>query len=408
MVKLKKSISLVLSIATLSVMSIPCFAASNISNSEFFDCESIKQFENISFEEAKLIKIESDRLDTKSQKKVIDLVGKGTDIFIECERDSNTAKTFYNVPEEYSEEKADNFLGVYLRNDNGEVKASPLTFVCMYPEDEEVSKEEKLADYKNIKENPDITADELYVLFGKDSNCSMVRGTLETQNYNVTTLVAGDISKLFYHQSILAIAYYNSKEKENWKYEEDSSYKKLGYAEIDVQMYKIGNALNRNYDAVVINSAVGTVNNYYVVSYGTNYVTTPYITFISNEPTNTSNRKVVNKYSTTVKSDGTLSNEFSVSTEINPDGQTFALSRHPDDLDVRRVIATPASRAKNKEWQCVQTAEFSTPLNEKCVFMAGIVDVKIKNWKTYTWDEDTYNPALIIAVFSNHKETTLV
>lgn len=54
MVKLKRSISLVLSIATLSVMSIPCFAASNISNSEFFDCESIKQFENISFEKLNL------------------------------------------------------------------------------------------------------------------------------------------------------------------------------------------------------------------------------------------------------------------------------------------------------------------------------------------------------------------
>lgn len=404
MVKLKRSISLVLSIATLSVMSIPCFAASNISNSEFFDCESIKQFENISFEEAKLIKIESDRLDTKSQKKVIDLVEKGTDIFIECERDSNTAKTFYNVPEEYSEEKADNFLGVYLRNDNGEVKASPLTFVCMYPENEEVSKEEKLADYKNIKENPDITADEIYNTVSLYLENEFGKNNIETMQVVTDSGILGNINKMFFHERAFMIAYYNSKEKEVWKEDSSSNYKKIGAAEIEVQLFEIGRALKRNYTDARIISRVYADGRYYVVDSTTKYGGESYITFSSDRPQNTTNTTITYSYSTNVQSNGTIERESKILEAYNPDGISFVGQRfYNSGAEGLAVTATPASVSRGNSWKYVSTATFSYAYNETTSFLAGITGLKIKNWKTYIWDDDIVNPPMVIALFENFR-----
>ena len=69
----------------------------------------------------------------------------------------------------------------------------------------------------------------------------------------------------------------------------------------------------------------------------------------------------------------------------------------------RRRLRLKIKKGVRFGWKCVQTAEFSTPLNEKCVFMAGIVDVKIKNWTTYIGDDDIVNPPIVIALFENFR-----
>lgn len=374
----------------------------NTVSADYFDCNNLAQFEKADFENAEIITLKGNSLTAKAEKKVFELAQSGTDIFVECDSTSTLAENYCSVFKAPLESEIDNFLGVYFHKEGTETKASPVTFNCMYPEDEEVSQEQKMLDYKNIKAKSNITAEELQSFF-ENSHADFENSAISTASFELSNQDALD--KLFYHEYAYDIAYYDSGKKEFWGFADNySSYKKIGYTKLSVCLYKAGNALNRNYDSAVITVVAGAVDSYSVVSYKTEYSLNPYATLEPNYPEDTTGRTISVSYGTEINSDGTISRVYTTTETINPGGQTFLPGTKANDININTLTSTPASLIKGQEWTSQLGLNFSTPQDEACLLSVGIPYLKIKWWKTYTWDEELTNSLYLFAFFKNHKE----
>lgn len=407
MLLFKGMISIFLAVSAISLSITPPVSAINTVNEHYFDCANIAQFEKTNFENAEIITLKGNSLTAKAEEKIIELVQSGTDIFVECDSTSPLAKNYCSVFQTSSDSEIDNFLGVYFYNQGTKAKASPVTFNCMYPEDEEISREQKLLDYKNIKAKPNVTA----VTIGKTLKKASVETTTKlpinsvVQNTRSTlsnNYIYGDLSNLFIHERAYALAYYNSSEKEVWKYSTSDDYKQIGGAEIEIQLYKIGVALNRNYvDARVI-SRVFAIDNYYVVNSTTKYGGVGYFMLNADLPEDSTNQKVTYTFATKVSSEGETVYTTESSSEYNPRGISFTGHKYyEDDAEGFILNAKPASNVRGSTWHYIGSATLIYNTNKTVSFLSGVTGLKIKNWKTYTWDDDCPNMALTISLIKN-------
>lgn len=407
MLLFKGMISILLVVSSIALSATPAFSVINTVSADYFDCNSLAQFEKADFENAEIITLKGNSLTAKAEKKVFELAQSGTDIFVECDSTSALVENYCSVLNVPSESEIDNFLGVYFHKEGTETKASPVTFNCMYPEDEEVSQEQKLLDYKNIKAKPNITAESLgktlkKTSFETGSNYSVNSSLLNTDSTLSGGYIYGDLSNLFIHERSYVFAYYNSSEKEVWKYSTSDDYKQIGGAEIEVQLYKIGVALNRNYVDARIISRVYSVDNYYVVNSTTKYGGVGYLMVDADTPDDSTETKITYTYTTTVSSKGETTTGVEYSKEFNPKGISFnGRKYHEDDFEGFTLKAEPASNVRNGAWHYIGTAMLIYNVDATVSFLAGITDLKIRNWKTYTWDEDCPNPALTISLIKN-------
>lgn len=405
MLLFKGMISVLLTISSIALSATPALSTINTVSDHYFDCNSIAQFERVDFENAEIVTLKGDSLTTKTEEKILELAQNGTDVFVECDSSSAIVEDYCSVFRESSDSEIDNFLGVYFHKDITGTKASPVTFSCMYPEGEEVSREQRLLDYKNIKENPNVTAEELQAFFDNIVENSVNRSTLTK---SVELPEPDTLDKMFYHEYAYDIAYYNSTDKELWWFVDNkTSYKKIGYTKLSVCLYNAGNALNRNYDSFVITTVAGAIDSYSVVSYKTEYSIDPYITLLPQYPQDTTGKTISVSYGVEINSDGTFSRVYTTTETINPGGQTFSPVTKSDDIDVNILTSTPASLIKGQEWTTQIGGNFSTPQNEKCLLTVGVPYLKIKWWKTYTWDESLKNSLYLFALFKDHEETTI-
>lgn len=407
MLLLKGMISVLLAVSSVVLSATPALSTINTVSDHYFDCNSIAQFERVNFENAEIVTLKGDSLTTKTEEKILELAQNGTDVFVECDSSSAIVEDYCSVSRESSESEIDNFLGVYFHKDVTGTKASPVTFSCMYPEGEEVSHEQRLLDYKNIKEKPNVTAEVL----GKNLR---TRKTEKETQYSVNSgvpatdptlsggYIYGDLSNLFIHERSYVLAYYNSSEKEVWKYSTSDDYKQIGGAEIEVQLYRLGVTLNRNYVDARIISRVYAVDNYYVVNSTTEYGGCGYLFVDADTPPDSTEKKVLYKFVTTVSTDGVTVYETTSSLEYNPKGISFTGRKlYEDDVESFALKATPASNVRDTTWHYIGTAMLVYNIDTTVSFLACITDLKIRNWKTYTWDDDCPNPAMTISLIKN-------
>lgn len=354
--------------------------------------------------EAKLVTIDVKSISKNEEKEIEEIVNNGTDIFIECSISDEVSEIFskQNSIDLYDENSC--LIGWYIHNQGMGIKKSPVRVICMYEKGKNISSEEYLSDCLEIAVNFEAVPHELYNYFNNYNTLEEIyKQADDNEKIKLQSADTVSLTNLYYDDEIFYYAFGKKTLSHETKWDEtepQSGYYTLGYGKIHLLLSKIGNALGRNYDNMVVITSVGgdEGSNYYVVDYTTGLGVSGKKTIEACVPKNTSNETVSVNYGTSVNSEGTVSYDSSVSVSTNPDGQSFEHTYYGEDSVY--VYSYPMSNKRGKGWSTVSGLVASANVGTQTIFVAGITSLVIKNIATYTLSD---NYVTLMVSVKDHK-----
>lgn len=359
---------------------------------EFAICKNENSINEILTKETK--KLKAITLDGKTYKQtksstIKSVSENNTDIYIRCTEQDKAAEEL-SVKANFSINEMPYFInlhGFYIKNSDRSHAIIPILSLCMYDESDIINSEERTADKTNLLNGFALDAQELY------SDISLQTATSQRPAPK----------DCFIYNQIRMYAFVKNSKNTIWSESTTlSGYKNVAQFEMLSSMNSLGNALNRNYDNLFIETKVITCNNFYLKEYQMKFGKSDNIDIFSLlYPADGTD--MTYSYATSVNSDGTYSMTQTYSETGNAKSQTFEYKIDSDGSPL--VSVTPFSNKRNCSWLAVFTATVGTKQGQMGAIMPMLSRLKVKNIATYTILGDSDSVCADLLVYKNHSKT---
>lgn len=357
--------------------------------------------------EAKLVTTQLKNITREETEELYEVVNNGTDVFIKCNISDEISRTFCKNKTTKKSGTNGCFVGWYIHNDGMGIKATPLYIICLYPEKSKISLNQYLNDCIDIAINYKFEPEKLYKTFNKTDTLNLAYKNSDKKTKAILQGMSyGNLDDIFFDDSEFYYAFGRGiiKKSVEWgtiSTPSEDDYEQIGYGKIHLVGSKIGTRSGYNYDNMSVCATVGASSNYYVNGYTIKLASSGYHVFSPEAPDDTDDETVTVSFGTSLNSSGELTNETTVSTSYNPDGQDFSSEYDGDEIYL--INSSPASNKKGVAWEMVSNATVVTSKDSIAIFMAVISSLQIKKLLVISYNMPDLEAGIAIA-FKNHSE----